>query len=209
MSSSRGNFLVVISGPSGAGKSSVYDKALSIGLKLIPSISYTTRSKRHSEVDGREYHFVSKAQFLEMLDKGDFIEHTSIYGNYYGTSKTQLSQLMISGNDVILDLDVVGGQNIKKLFSDPVLIFILPPSFASLKKRLVGRNTNDVSDIQTRLSNLRKELEYIKNYDYVIINDRIDDCVARVLNIIEAERCRRTRNISAVERFVSSIQNEE
>ena len=188
--------LFIISAPSGSGKTTLVDALRQYVPNLDFSISYTTRAPRGSEQDGREYHFISRAQFEEMIRKGDFLEYATVFGNYYGTAKTALQDAARRGHDLLLDIDVQGERQVKAKSPEAVSIFVLPPSRAELESRLRkrSRSENVVSEevIQRRLAAARKEIENYPNYDYILINDRLEPSVDDLQAIVLGERIERS-----------------
>ncbi len=182
--------VVVISAPSGTGKTTVCKKLLQQNPNMVFSVSYTTRQKRPSEVDGKDYHFVTEEEFKKLIKQDKFVEWAKVYNHYYGTPKQPLIKAISSGKDILLDIDVQGGKNIKKIFPDGIFIFLLPPSWSVLKKRILCRNQDNVKEIKLRLKNVIKELKFIKYYDYIVINDKLDDTVKIINNIIKSNKYR-------------------
>ena len=181
----KGRF-VVVSGPSGVGKGTICNKLIDeLGAEY--SVSYTTRSPREGEVDGVNYN--SRADFERKIREGDFIEYNLYNGNYYGTSRDFVIDKLNKGIDVFTEIDVNGAKNIKRMFSDALLIYIAPPSMEELKKRLIGRGTEDKDIIEERLKIAEEELKYKDMYDYVVINDDIEKATKKVKDIIEGNLC--------------------
>ena len=175
--------LFVVSGPSGAGKSTV-TKMVREELKIPLSISATTRKPRVGEVDGKDYYFLTIDEFEKKIAEEGFLEYANVHGNYYGTLKSEVEAKLENGLDVILEIDVQGGEQIKEKFPQAILIFFKAPNDEELEKRLRGRNTDSEDVIKVRLENSLKELEYEKFYDLVIINDEIINAVNNLKNII-------------------------
>lgn len=190
--------LFVISAPSGAGKSTICHRLMEETPDVAFSVSHTTRAPRRGEVDGVDYHFVSHETFMSMVDKGDFIEWAEVHGNCYGTSRESVMAMMARGLDVLLDIDVQGAMQVKKIFQNAVLIFILPPSLKVLEQRLRDRGTDSEETIRLRLENASKELEYIDRYEFLIINDQLIKATGDLQSIILARRCRRERVLARV-----------
>ncbi|MEN3014149.1 MAG: guanylate kinase [Endomicrobiia bacterium] len=180
--------VIVISGPSGVGKTTVCKELLKKDKNLVFSISYTTRPKKSKEKDKVDYYFVSEEKFLEMAKRGEFIEWAKVHNNYYGTPKKPLLKAINSGKDVLLDIDVQGGKNIKKIFPDGVFIFLLPPSWKVLMNRVISRKREDLKEISLRLKNILKEIKYIRYYDYIVINDNLGDTLKILYNIIKSHK---------------------
>ena len=178
----KGKFIVV-SGPSGVGKGTICERLIK-ELNAWYSVSTTTRNPREGEVDGVNYFFISKEEFKEKIDKGEFLEYNIYNDNYYGTSKKIVLEKMDAGINVFSEIDVNGAHNIKKIFPDALLIYIAPPSLEALKERLIGRGTESLEVIEKRLEIAKKELKEIDFYDYVVVNDDLDKAVNEVRQII-------------------------
>ena len=188
--------LYIISAPSGSGKTTLVNELRQYVPSLEFSVSFTTRSPRGSEQDGREYHFITRGEFEAMIERDEFLEYAQVFGNYYGTAKSVLLQAKERGNDLLLDIDVQGERQVKQKMPDAVSIFVLPPSRAELESRLrkrsrsEGVNAEDV--IRRRLDTARREIEKYPNYDYILINDRLEQSVDRLQAIVLGERIRRS-----------------
>jgi guanylate kinase len=182
--------LLVVSGPSGAGKGSISKRIVEEVDDLIYSISMTTRAPRSDEIDGKNYYFVSHEEFEQTIAQNGFLEYAKVYGEYYGTPRAQVMQNLEEGKDVVLEIDIQGAMNIRKSYPKGVLIFILPPSMAELRKRITGRGSETKSDIELRLGEALKEIAYIDKYDYCVVNGDLDEAVSRVKAIIIAEHSR-------------------
>ena len=182
--------LIIISGPSGAGKGTIC-KELVKDSNIRISISMTTRDKREGEVDGKDYYFVTKDEFLDNIDKGNFLEYAINYGqNFYGTPKDKVFKLLNEGYDVILEIDIQGALKVKEVASNGIFIFVMPPSMRELKNRLIKRATESREQVIERFKNAYKEINEVSKYKYVVINDDVVSCANRVSAIIAAEKCR-------------------
>lgn len=180
--------LIILSSPSGGGKSSICRALLDADPRLGYSVSVTSRPRRRDEVDNRDYHFVSEEEFHESIARDLFYEWAKVHGNFYGTRKDLVDAKLAAGQDVVLDLDVVGGLNIKKLNDKALLIFVLPPSLAILEERLNKRNTDKDEVIQLRLRNARNEIHFAQKYDYAVVNEDLTQTIGIIRKIIDAER---------------------
>jgi len=180
--------LIVVSGPSGSGKGTLCQMLRKELPDLVYSISLTTRHPRPNEKNGVDYIFVSRDEFQKHIAAGDFLEWAEVYGNYYGTLRSTVEENLKAGKDVLLELDIQGGQQVKKIYPDAVLIFIMPPSLDELSKRIIGRGTDDAATINIRLSCAPDELLAAKKYDYVVYNDVVERAVQELLTIIKREK---------------------
>jgi guanylate kinase len=181
----------IISAPSGSGKSTLVDRVRQIVPGLRFSISYTTRPHRGDEQNGREYFFVSRADFEEMIRNDEFLEYADVFGNYYGTARRFLREAEQEGNDLLLDIDVQGAAQIKRKIPQAVSIFILPPNRQELEKRLRLRSLDAEPVIQRRLVTASREIENYTKYDYILVNDRLEESIAALQSILLAERLKR------------------
>jgi guanylate kinase len=182
--------LIVVSSPSGGGKGTLIDRVLKTVPNVSYSVSYTTRAPREGEQHGREYFFVSSAEFQKMIADGEFLEWADVYGRFYGTSKSQVERERAAGQDIILEIDVQGAASIRKLVDDAISIFILPPSFELLKKRLTARGTDSGPELEKRLRGAPLEVQQYRHFQYVILNDDINRASAQLASVIYAERAR-------------------
>lgn len=180
--------LFVISGPSGSGKTTLSSHALKVFKNLRFSVSYTTREKRQNEVDGVDYHFISRSKFESMLENNSFAEWALVHGNNYGTPIKDINKSIEEGTDVLLDIDVQGAEQLKRKFDQGVFIFVAPPSIEMLEERLKKRNLDKKEVISLRLNKVRQEIERSKHYDYIIINEDIDVSKKAIESIIIVER---------------------
>jgi len=182
--------LFIISAPSGSGKTTLISKLVdSIG-GIGRSISMTTRSPRAGEIDGVDYIFIGKGEFLKRKKNGEFLEWAKVFDEYYGTPKKYIKHLVAKGQDVVLNIDVQGAMKIKRLKMKTVFIFILPPSIELLKERLVGRSTESKKVINERLKFVKKEMAYLSRYDYAVVNNKIEAALGHLRSIVIAERCK-------------------
>ena len=186
--------LIVISGPSGAGKGTICANVKRALGSVRDSISVTTRDPRPGEKEGVHYYFRSVEEYQHMIAKGEFLETAEVYRNYYGTPKNAVMDRINNGNDVILEIEVQGAFQVKEKFPEAVLVFILPPSFEELKNRLVGRGTETPEVVEKRLTRAHDELKLAADYDYIIVNNTIDDSTAQLAGIIKSEKNKPFRN---------------
>lgn len=191
---SRGSnaFAIVMSGPSGVGKTTLEQRLVEADPMLVSSISTTTRPQRDGEKTGHDYFFVERDVFEHMKER-ELVEWAEVHGEYYGTPRRFVENEISAGRDVLLNIDVQGGIRVKKVFPDAVMIFIFPPSFDTLGERIRRRGDDESIDIDTRLENAREELSASDQYDYVVVNDDLDEAVRQIQAIVESERCRRDR----------------
>ena len=201
----KGN-LTIISSPSGGGKGTLIREILERVPNLGYSISLTTRGPRFGEEDGRHYHFVSKEEFQLEIDGGGFLEYAEVHGNLYGTSKAQIQRITDGGRDVILEIDVQGAESVMEQVPHAVSIFILPPSFETLRARLTARATEGSDDLDVRLRNSRHEVSCFSRFKYVIINDEINSAAGKLASVIVAERQRCDRQTDSIKGILDSFE---
>ena len=204
--------LVVVSGFAGTGKGTVMKELLGRYDSYALSISATTRNPRPGEVDGREYFFKTKEEFEQMIERDEFVEHACYVGNYYGTPKKYVQEQLAAGKDVILEIEIQGTLNIKSQFPDALLLFIAPPSADVLKTRLVGRGTETEEVIEQRLARAVEESKGIENYDYLVVNDDLDECVENVHQMIQSagwKMSRREADVEELRRQISKFSKGE
>jgi len=195
--------LVIISGPSGSGKGTVVKK-LDPAIGYAVSISVTTRKPREGEVDGKDYFFITEDEFVDMRTENKLLEHFAYVGNYYGTPRPYVEEQISKGKIVVLEIEVNGALQVKEKFPEAVLVFLMPPTFTELERRLVTRATEDAVTIEDRLKRAMVEVPLINHYDYLVINDKVADAVAKVDAIVMAERLRPKRNAQTIKDFASS-----
>ena len=190
--------IIIVSAPSGAGKTSICDALIKSDKNILYSVSTTTRKPRKGEKNGREYYFTDDGTFKKMVKKNLFVEWAKVHDHFYGTSKKVLEQTINKGKDILLDIDVQGAVKIKKQYKDALMIFITTPTLKILKERLIKRNKDSMDVIKTRLENAKKELTYLPKYDYLILNDKLDESIEKAKSVICAERLsiKRNKNIS-------------
>ena len=198
--------LVVISAPSGGGKGTILKELFAKDNNLVLSVSATTRSPRPGEEHGKQYYFLQKEEFEELISQGKMLEYAQYVGNYYGTPREPVEQWMAQGKDVVLEIEVQGGAQIKKLMPGCVSIFILPPSMEVLEKRLRDRGTEEDATVRKRLEKAREEIPHAKDYDYMEFNDRLEDAVEDLRAILRAEKRKYHRNETAVERVLDHAE---
>lgn len=186
--------LIVVSGFSGAGKGTIMKRLLmSFPQEYALSISATTRMPREGEKNGREYFFVSHQRFQSMIDGGELIEHARYVDNFYGTPRAYVEEQMAQGHHVILEIEMQGALQVKERFPEALLLFVTPPSMDELKRRLEGRGTEEPAVIEARMEQAKQEAQAMERYDYLVVNDQLEACVARVHHIIQCEVCRTFR----------------
>lgn len=189
MTNNRG-LLIVVSGPSGAGKGTICKALLEKHDDLFISVSATTRQPRVGEIDGINYHFITKEDFLTRVEQNDFLEYAEVYGNYYGTPRSKVEEMLESGKNVILEIDIQGALKVKENFKEGVFIFILPPSMEELKQRIIKRGSETPESLMRRFKSAYQEINYISKYNYAVVNDVVDVAVSKIEGIITAEKCR-------------------
>ncbi|MFC5301730.1 guanylate kinase [Azospira restricta] len=189
MSASRGH-LYIVAAPSGAGKTTLVRMLLENDPGIRLSISYTTRPPRPGEADGREYNFVDMETFRDMVARGDFLEWAEVHGNCYGTSRPWIAAEMAAGRDVLLEIDWQGAQQVRRQFPEAIGVFVLPPSLAVLRQRLTGRGTDSNEVIARRLAAAQDEMRHVTEFEYVIINDKLEQALADLLAVVRASRLR-------------------
>ena len=209
VTASRRGLLLILSSPSGAGKSTLSRMLMAWDPSLRFSVSATTRAPRPAEVEGREYFFLSKEKFTDMVEADEMLEHAEVFGNFYGSPATPVREALDAGRDMIFDIDWQGGQQIKNsnLGNDVVSVFILPPSLDELELRLRGRAQDSDEVIAERMAKSRNEISHWAEYDYVLVNTELERCFNDLKNILQVERMRRSRQPGLVE-FVRTLNAE-
>ena len=192
----------VISAPSGSGKTTICRALLQRLSGLVLSVSYTTRERRPGETDGKDYHFVDEQKFDIMLDSKEFLESAHVYGRKYGTSRAAVESIVSQGLDAVLELDVQGGRSVKAAIPDAVLVGVLPPDWETLRGRLYARGRDSREEMERRLTEARRELSALKEYDFLVVNDDLETAVRRVEWIVRARRLRRERSAAAIDRIL-------
>jgi guanylate kinase len=202
----RRGLLLVLSSPSGAGKTTIARGLVAADPGLTLSVSVTTRPPRQGEIDGRDYLFISPERFGEMMAGGEFLEHAIVFGHSYGTPRRPIEEALAAGRDVVADVDWQGAQQLaKKLSSDLVAVFVLPPSLDALRTRLLARAQDSAAVVAARMAKSTEEMSHLSEYDYVIVNRDLDESVAQAQAIVTAERLRRTRQIGLAD-FVDGLR---
>lgn len=206
--SDRG-ILIVLSGPSGAGKGTICAALRKEMPNLVYSVSMTTRAPRVGEEEGVSYFFRSKEEFQQLIEEDAFLEYAKVYDNYYGTPKQHVMNLLSEGKSVILEIDIQGAMQVKERFSEAVFIYIVPPSLDILSNRLRDRGTDATDVINKRLSKASSELALAHRYDYIVVNDELDEAVEKVASILRAETCRIKRNKEKIQFIYNQYRNNE
>jgi guanylate kinase len=198
--------LFIICAPSGAGKTSLVNALLEREPDIELSISYTTRAPRPGETDGRNYHFVTREQFLEMAGRGEFLEHAEVHGNFYATSQPWINARRAEGKDILLEIDWQGAAQVRRQIPDAVGVFILPPSPEALRRRLEGRGQDSAAVIERRLLAARGEVAHVAEFDYVIINRNFDVAVTDLVSIVRAQRLRLAAQIERYRDLINQLK---
>ncbi len=202
-----GSMLMVVA-PSGAGKSSLVNALLKQDQDIGLSVSFTTRAPRPGEVNGREYNFLSEAEFLARQEAGDFLEWAKVHGNYYGTSKSWIESQMKNGRDVILEIDWQGARQVQAIIPEAIWIFILPPSIQALQDRLLHRAQDDEATIQKRVAAAKEELTHVTEADYLIINDDFETALAELNQVVLASRLRKGSQLARYQKLAQELTQE-
>ena len=206
----RKGLLVVVSGPAGVGKGTLCKAYMKKFDDMKLSVSNTTRLPRDGERDGVEYNFTTKENFLKMIENDELLEYVNVFENYYGTSKKWVQEQLDMGNDIMLEIDIVGAMNVKKTYDNALLLFIIPPSYEVLEKRLRNRNTDSDDQIRQRLERMEEEIKIMKDYDYFVVNDDIDESLDMMKAIIDTQRCSVKRyGQQEIESYLNTIKKIE
>jgi guanylate kinase len=202
---SRRGLLLVMSSPSGAGKTTLSRKLLASDRNITMSVSVTTRASRPGEMDGKDYHFITKERFVQMRDRSDLLEWAEVFGNFYGTPRRPVEEALAKGRDVLFDIDWQGTQQLAQAMAeDLVRVFILPPSAEELQNRLIKRQQDSSSVVAKRMAEASREISHWPEYDYVVVNDEVEDSHSQIMAILTAERLRRRRRTGLTE-FVRAL----
>lgn len=197
--------LFVISSPSGGGKGTLIRRILTHLPRLGYSVSWTTRAPRQGETNGRDYHFVTPAEFDAARERGEFLEWAIVHGHLYGTSLKVVERELAAGRDIVLEIDVQGAATVRRTGIEAVSVFILPPSFEILRRRLVGRQSENSAALAVRLQNSRGEVEHYREFDYIVLNDDVERAATQLAAIVYAERARRSRQEQLAERVLATF----
>ena len=200
-----GNLFVVVA-PSGAGKTSLVNELLQREPNIRLSVSFTTRQPREGELHGREYHFVTRAAFEEMIASGDFLEHANVFGNYYGTSRRWIEEQLAGEHDVLLEIDWQGAQQVRKLFPHMVGIFIMPPSLAELRRRLERRGKDAPETIERRLSGAREDISHVLEFEYIIVNESFDSAATDLHAVVRATHVSRAQQSVRLRKLMNEFR---
>jgi guanylate kinase len=198
MSTHAKGLLIVVTGPSAVGKGTICHALRQVTPDLHFSVSCTTRKPRVGEVHGRDYFFVTEEEFQRKIEQGELLEWAQVYGNWYGTPRQYVEEIVASGQDIILDIDMVGARRVRQYYPDSVFIFVIPPSMEALSQRIRGRGTESEEAVRLRLEQAPRWIEEGLEYDYVIVNDDLQKAVRTLQSIIEAEKCRTSRRGGAL-----------
>ena len=199
--------LFIVSAPSGAGNTSLVNALLASDEEIDLSVSYTSRPPRPGEANGKDYHFVSRETFLHMAEHGDFLESAEVYGNLYGTSQSWIKAEIASGRDILLEIDWQGATQVRSKFAGCISIFILPPSLQALEDRLNGRKQDSAEVIARRIASAKEDVAHVAEFDYVIINDKLDEALQQMKAVVVAAGLRRDRQIVRQQNLIDQLQN--
>ncbi len=201
---SKKGILIVVSGFSGAGKGTLMNRLTTKYDNYVLSVSATTREPRPGELEGKDYFFKTETEFEKMIAKDELIEYAKYVDHFYGTPKSNVEEQLDAGRDVILEIELQGALKVKEKYPDALLLFVLPPTIAELKNRLIKRGTESLEVIQNRLDRAKEEVDYLEQYDYLVVNDDLETCVDEIHGIIQAEHARTGRN----QEFIADIRQE-
>lgn len=201
----RGN-IYVVTAPSGAGKTTLVRALLATDSRIQLSVSFTTRAPRTGEVNGKDYNFVSRETFEQMIAAATLLEHAEVFGNYYGTSQEWIESMLAQGQDILLEIDWQGAQQVRRLLPQAIGVFILPPSLAVLEERLRGRGKDSEEVILRRLAAAKEEISHVDEFDYVVINDRFEDALQDILAIVRAERLKLGRQSDLHQAMIAAMK---
>ncbi len=202
---SRGN-IYVVTAPSGAGKTTLVRALLATDHQVQLSVSFTTRSPRTGEVNGKDYNFVTREAFEAMIAAGSLLEHAEVFGNYYGTSQPWIESMLAQGQDILLEIDWQGAQQVRRLLPEAIGIFILPPSLTALEARLNGRGKDSAEVIARRLTAAKEEISHVDEFDYVIINDHFEEALRDLVSVVRAERLRLGKQSTLHEAMIAAMK---
>lgn len=198
--------LIVLSGPSGVGKGTVCSALRQVNTELVYSVSATTRKPRPGEVEGVNYFFKTREQFQQMIEADEMLEWAEYVGNYYGTPRKFVDDMLKAGKNVILEIEVQGALKVKQKFPQGVFIFLLPPSLDELQSRITSRGTENVDTIHSRMSAAAEEIRQLEHYDYAVVNDQVDHACAKIQSILVAEHCKRERVYPRLMHFIGEVE---
>ena len=201
--------LFIVSAPSGAGKTSLVHALLKHNPHIDLSVSYTSRPARVGEIDGVHYHFVTREKFIEMQGHGEFLESAEVYGNFYGTSQTWITQEIAKGREILLEIDWQGAQQVRKIFPKAINIFILPPSLAALRQRLTGRGTDHPDVIATRMAAAQVDVAHVAGCDYVIINDDLNHALQELNAVVLSAKLTCSKQLARYQTLINQLQKPE
>jgi guanylate kinase len=207
--SKRFSNLIVVSGPSGAGKSTVLNRVMAELEDIRFSVSHSTRAPRSGEKDGVEYHFVTRREFERLISEGSFLEWAEVHGEMYGTSRSEYDRAMREGMDLLLDIDVKGADQVRQKFDDAVTVFVIPPSYKDLERRLRGRGPDDEASFDRRLAVAGEEMGHFRKYQYAIVNVDLPASVEALKTIVRAARLRTSRVAETAEKILSTFETEK
>jgi guanylate kinase len=201
--------LFIVAAPSGAGKSSLVAALLAQDRQARLSVSYTTRAPRPSEVNGKDYYFVAKEVFQQMIARGEFLESAEVYGNSYGTSQGWINDTLGTGHDVVLEIDWQGAQQVRRVYPSAVSVFVLPPSLKALRERLESRGQDTPEVIRKRLASARDDISHVAEFDYVIINNNFNDAVKDLLGLVRAQRLKLARQLGVNRNLIDELTRKD